>query len=33
MSVYMDDRAAAGGISEIKKGIRNCAKMRKREKK
>ena len=29
MSVYMDDIAAAGGIAEIRKGIRNCAKMEK----
>ena len=29
MSVYMDDTAAAGGIAEIRKGIRNCAKMEK----
>ena len=29
ISVYMDDIAAAGGIAEIRKGIRNCAKMEK----
>ena len=29
MSVYMNNIAAAGGIEEIKKGIRNCAKMEK----
>ena len=29
MSVYMDDIAAGGGIAEIRKGIRNCAKMEK----
>ena len=29
MSVYMNDIAAAGGIAEIRKGIRNCAKMEK----
>ena len=29
MSVYIDDIAAAGGIAEIRKGIRNCAKMEK----
>ena len=27
MSVYMDDIAAAEGIAEIRKGIRNCTKM------
>ena len=32
MSVYMDDIAAAGGIAEIRKGIRNCAKMEKEKK-
>ena len=32
MSVYMNDIAAAGGIEEIKKGIRNCAKMEKQKK-
>ena len=32
MSVYMDDTAAAGGIAEIRKGIRNCAKMEKEKK-
>ena len=32
MSVYMDDIAAAGGIAEIRKGIRNCAKMEKENK-
>ena len=31
MSVYMDDKAAAG-IAEIRKGIRNCAKMEKEKK-
>ena len=32
MSVYMDDISAAGGIAEIRKGIRNCAKMEKEKK-
>ena len=32
MSVYMDDIAAAGGIAENIKGIRNCAKMEKEKK-
>ena len=32
MSAYMDDIAAAGGIAEIRKGIRNCAKMEKEKK-
>ena len=32
MSVYMDDIAAAGGITEIWKGMRNCAKMEKEKK-
>ena len=32
MSVYMDDIAAAGGIAEIRKGIRNCAEMEKEKK-
>ena len=32
MSVYMNDITAAGGIEEIKKGIRNCAKMEKQKK-
>ena len=32
MSIYMDDIAAAGGIAEIRKGIRNCAKMEKEKK-
>ena len=27
MSIYMDDIAAATGIAEMRKGIRNCAKM------
>ena len=27
MSVYMNDIAAAGGIAEFRKRIRNCAKM------
>ena len=30
MSVYMDD--IAGGIAEIRKGIRNCAKMEEEKK-
>ena len=32
MSVYMDDIAVAGGIAEIRKGIRNYAKMEKEKK-
>ena len=32
MSVCMDDISAAGGIAEIRKGIRNCAKMEKEKK-
>ena len=32
MSVYMDDIAGAGGIAEIRKGIRNCSKMEKEKK-
>ena len=32
MSVYMDDIATAGGIAEIRQGIRNCAKMEKEKK-
>ena len=32
MSVYIDDIAAAGGITEIRKGMRNCAKMEKDKK-
>ena len=32
MSVYMNDIAAAGGIAEIKKKKRNCAKMEKQKK-
>ena len=32
MSVYMDDIAAAGRIAEIRKGIRNCAKVEKEKK-
>ena len=32
MSVYMDDIAAAGGIADIRKGIRNCGKMEKEKK-
>ena len=32
MSVYMDDIAGAGGIGEIRKGIRNCCKMEKEKK-
>ena len=32
MSVYTDDIAAAGRITEIRKVIRNCAKMEKKKK-
>ena len=32
MSVYMDEIAAATGIAEMRKGIRNCAKMEKERK-
>ena len=32
MSVYMDGIAASGGIAEIRKGLRNCAKMEKETK-
>ena len=32
MSVYIDDIAGAGGIGEIRKGIRNCCKMEKEKK-
>ena len=32
MSVYIDDIAAAGGIAEIRKGIRNCSTMEKEKK-
>ena len=32
MSVYVDDIAAVGGLAEIRKGIRNCAKMEEEKK-
>ena len=32
MLIYIDDIAAAGGIAELRKGIRNCTKMEKEKK-